>query len=173
MNATSDAATGKHAEQPATSRLHPRVYAAVVGLAAWLALSVWSFAGAGVTDYLLFVVNGFIFVVVALALILARVGRSDASPSDEDQPSFHDWAKSNFDTWQDRISGAEAATQILLPIAAAAFGMTAFGIALHVAEHGILAARYSSGSVVKNSGKPFCLPSSVPSLALVSATSRT
>jgi hypothetical protein len=54
-----------------------------------------------------------------------------------------------------RLSGAQAATQILLPIAAVAIGMTVFGIALHVAEHAAPLApssAYSSGSVVKNNG---------------------
>jgi hypothetical protein len=54
-----------------------------------------------------------------------------------------------------RLSGAQAATQILLPIAAVAIGMTVFGIALHVAEHAAPpapTAAYSSGSVVKNNG---------------------
>jgi hypothetical protein len=41
------------------------------------------------------------------------------------------------DTWQGRLTGTEAAMQILLPIAAAAFGMTALGIAFHVVEHGV------------------------------------
>src|ERR1700752_3166239 len=65
---------GKVVARPATSGLHPRVYALLIGLAGWFALSVWSFAGAGVTDYLLFVVSGFIFIVVALLTILSQVG---------------------------------------------------------------------------------------------------
>ncbi len=127
----------KDAARPVTSRLHPRVYTLLIGLALWLALSVWSFAGAGVTDYLLFVVSGFIFIAVALPLILSRVGRTDNAATGHDaQPSFREWASCDFDTWQGRLSGAQAALQILLPIAAAAFGMTAFGIAFHIAEQG-------------------------------------
>ena len=124
--------------RPVTSRLHPRVYALVIGLALWFVLSVWSFfTGAGVTDYLLFIVSGFIFVAVALPLILSRVGRPDnATEIDGKVPPFHDWAAWDFDIWQGRLSGAQATMQILLPIAAVAFGMTAFGIALHIAEHG-------------------------------------
>lgn len=137
MNATNKTSDiGEDAKRPVTSRLHPRVYAAVVGLTAWLVLSVWFFAGAGVTDYLLFIVSGFFFVAVALPIILSRVGRTDSAEGDDGQPPFRDWAKSSFDTCYGRLSGAQAATQILLPIAAAAFGMTAFGIALHIVEHG-------------------------------------
>jgi len=48
---------------------------------------------------------------------------------------YQDWARSDFDTWQSRLTGSEAAIQILMPIAAVAFGMTLFGIAVHIAEH--------------------------------------
>jgi hypothetical protein len=140
------AENGKREAHPATSTLHPRVYALLIGLAVWFALSVWSFAGAGVTDYLLFVVSGFVFIVVALLTILSRVGRSSSSrptgdhdpPSlgDHDPPSFRRWTSWDFDTWQGRLSGMQAVLQILLPIAVAAFGMTAFGIAFHIAERG-------------------------------------
>jgi hypothetical protein len=138
-----------------TRRLHPRVYALMIGLALWLVLSVWLFAGNGVADYLLAIVSGFIVIAVALPLILSRVTRIDDATVDDKPQSFRDWSAADFDTWQGRLSGAQAATQILLPIAAVAIGMTVFGIALHVAEHaGPLTASsaYSSGSVVKNNG---------------------
>ena len=136
-------------------RLHPRVYALMIGFALWLVLSVWLFAGNGVADYLLAIVSGFIVIAVALPLILSRVTRIDDATVDDKPQSFRDWSAADFDTWQGRLSGAQAATQILLPIAAVAIGMTVFGIALHVAEHaGPLTASsaYSSGSVVKNNG---------------------
>ena len=60
-----------------TSSLHPWVYATLIGLVLWLVLWIWSFAGAGVTDYLLVIVSGFFLVVVALTLILSRVGHKD------------------------------------------------------------------------------------------------
>jgi hypothetical protein len=142
MNTTNQNNIGKGA-RPVTSRLHPFVYVLLVALALWLVLSVWSFfAGGGVTDYLLFIVSGFIFIAVALPFILSRVGRTDdatngrTAKSGDQPPSFRDWAASDFDIWQGRLSGTQAALQILLPIAAVAFGMTAFGIALHIAEHG-------------------------------------
>jgi hypothetical protein len=140
---------GKVVARPATSGLHPGVYALLIGLAGWFALSVWSFAGAvpsalapllryvSVTDYLLFVVSSFIFIVVALLTILSQVGRSNTKTTgDHDRQSFRQWTLSDFDTWQGRLSGMQAALQILLPIAVAAFGMTAFGIVFHIAERG-------------------------------------
>ena len=68
--------------QRGSDTLHSRVYALLIGFAAWFALAVWSFAGSGVTDYLLVIVSGFIFIVVALQLILSCVGRTnDAAAS--------------------------------------------------------------------------------------------
>jgi FtsH-binding integral membrane protein len=121
---------------PVTSRLHPRVYVMMACLALWLALSVWFFAGAGVTDYLLVIVCGFVFIAVALPFIMSRVARGDGATGAA-TPSYHDWAHSDFDTWQGRLSGSSAAVQILLPIAAVAFGMTIFGITLHFATQGL------------------------------------
>jgi hypothetical protein len=130
--------TNRDAEWPAHSTLHPRVYTILVALAAWFALAVWSFAGRGLVDYLLVIVCGFIFVVVALQLILSRVGRADDVAEQGDPPSLRNWATRDFETWQGKLSGAQAAVQILLPIAAAAIGMTAFGIVFIIAGHGSL-----------------------------------
>jgi len=143
---------------PPNKRLHSRVYRILIGLAAWLVLSVWLFASGGTADYLLAIVSGFILIAVALPLILSRVGRGDdaAAKAASAEPSFDDWSAAEFDTWQGRLSGKEAATLIALPIAAVAIGMTLFGIAFHLAERSAAqqppAAAYSSGSVVKNNG---------------------
>jgi hypothetical protein len=130
--------------RPLTNRLHPRVYEILIALAAWFALAVWSFAGGGVTDYLLFIVCGFIFVAAVLPFILSLVGHRDPGHGDNEsakepsqEPSLHDWATSNYETWTGPLTGAEAATQILLPVAAAAVGMTAFGVIFLIAEHSV------------------------------------
>jgi hypothetical protein len=129
--------TVKRTRRPATSSLHARVYTLLIVFSAWFALAVWSFAGGGLSDYLLVIVSGFIFVVVVLQLILSRVGRPrKPSIGDDHPPSLRDWATWDFETWQDRLSGAQAALHILLPIAAAAVGMTAFGILFRIAQHG-------------------------------------
>ena len=91
------------------------VYATLIGLVLWFVLWIWSFAGAGVTDYLLVIVSGFFLVVVALALILLRVGHKDLAKGDneakaDDKPkSFHDWAASDFDTHgpAEQLSGGD------------------------------------------------------------------
>jgi hypothetical protein len=131
-------ASNAGAGRPVTSDLHRAIYAIVVGLAIWLVLSVWLFAANGPTDYLLFVVSGFISVVVSLLLILSRVGRRTAKAR-TGRPRWRDWAHSDFEIGQgggrSLLQGTQAATQILLPLVAVAFGMTLFGVVLLVVEH--------------------------------------
>jgi hypothetical protein len=129
---------------PAGSSLHPRVYTIVIGLTAWFVLAVWLFAGGGLSDYILFVVSGFIFVCMTLTLILASVTTVEKLPTGEPpqcerpvQQSFHDWARSTFGTWGGSLSGKQAMVQVLLPFAAAAVGMTAIGIIFHFAAHAV------------------------------------
>ena len=123
----------KSAERPSTHEttdlLHPRVYALMIGLAAWLIMSVWIFSGVSSTDYLLAIVSGFISTVVALQFILSRQRRSHGAA-----PSFRTWGSWDFETWTGKLRGSHAAAEILLPIAAVAFGMTAFGIVLRLVE---------------------------------------
>ena len=98
------------------------------------------------TDYLLFIVSAFIFVVIALTLILSHVGRkhsaadSESTKDSDRQSLFRDWMATDLEVWGDRLSGLQAAILILLPIAAAAIGMTAFAIVFHIAERGALRA---------------------------------
>jgi hypothetical protein len=127
---------------PAGSSLHPRVYTIVIGLTAWFVLAVWLFAGGGLSDYLLFVVSGFMFVCIALTLILSCVTTVEKLPTGEPprrersvQQSLHDWARSTFGTWGGSLNGKQAMVQVLLPFAAAAVGMTVIGILFHFAEH--------------------------------------
>jgi hypothetical protein len=130
-----------------TSLLHERVYTLIVIFTAWFGLAVWSFAGGGLSNYLLVIVSGFIFVVVALALILSHVGgKHEAMTRESSKMSLRDWAAADFETFGnetsenkirgDRLSGAEAALHILLPIGVAAIGMTAFGIIFQITQHG-------------------------------------
>jgi cytochrome c len=97
-------------------------------LVAWFVLAIWSFASGGLVDYLLFIVSAFLFVTVALSLILSRVQRGGTPTPDDREPSLREWATWGFETWTGRLSGMAAVVQIVLPIAAAAVGMTAIGI---------------------------------------------
>jgi hypothetical protein len=63
------------------------------------------------------------------------VSRDDANAGSPRQ-SFRGWASCEFDTWQYRLTCRNAAVEVLLPIAAIAFGMTAFGVILLLVSHG-------------------------------------
>jgi hypothetical protein len=121
-------------KQPSTGTLHPRVYLTIVALAVWFVLSAWAFGQNSQTAYLLVVVSGLVFVAVAIPSVLWWMAyRKSADSADDDAGgrSFRDWAAQDFETWQDRIRGSNAAIEVLTPIAAVAFGMTAFAIVLH------------------------------------------
>ena len=145
INCGIDEAPAGHRESgalPTGSSLHPRVYTIVIGLAVWFVLAAWIFAGGGVSDYLLFIVSGFICVCIALTLILASVTTVEKLPTGEPpdsepkQQSLHDWTRECFGTWSGPLNGKQAMVQVLLPFAAAALGMTIFGIILHFAVAG-------------------------------------
>jgi len=88
---SSDVDNRNNANRPVTGSLHPRVYTVLIGLALWMALWAWSFVGGGETDYILFIVTGFIVVVVALQLVLLRVRRADR-PVDAGNSDRRAWA---------------------------------------------------------------------------------
>ena len=143
---SSDVDNRNSANRPVTGSLHPRVYTVLIGLALWIALWAWSFVGGGETDYILFIVTGFIVVVVALQLVLLRVRRADkpvdagngADDSTDGARSFQQWARGEFEAERGRLRAVEGALLILLPIAAAAIGMMPFGIEFQIVEHGLM-----------------------------------
>jgi len=127
--------TERH-DQPVTGDLHPRVYLAAAGLAVWLVLSAWGFAGGGYADLSLAVVSCLVVIAVALPAALWRTQRSKRRPEGEEtQRPFHDWASGQVDIWRGRLKGSTATVEILLPIAAVAFGMTAFAIVFRLVIH--------------------------------------
>jgi hypothetical protein len=120
---------------PTTDRLPLLVYGTLVGLIAWFVIAAWGFASAGYADLILVVVTGFFIVALGIPFILWRVARANRDPTATREKPVHfaEWASGTFETWQDRVRGANAATEIALPIAAAAVGMTALVIVFHYA----------------------------------------
>jgi hypothetical protein len=120
--------------RPTTGTLHPRVYLMLVALAVWFVLSAWSFGENSQINYLLVVISGLVLVAVTIPCVLwwmAYRRAADSADVDASAQSFRDWAAKDFETWQDRVRGLNAAIEVLTPIAAVAFGMTAFAIVLH------------------------------------------
>jgi hypothetical protein len=125
-----------HPTKRVTDRLHPSLYLALVGLGLVYVIAAWGFGGDGYTDYLLVVASGLIFIAMAIPATLWRIWRSH--PHDEGEPSgsLREWAAtSEFRTWQDRVKAKNAAIEILLPIAAVAFGLAIFAIIVHFTAH--------------------------------------
>jgi len=116
--------------RPVAHELHPAVYLALIGTAAWFAIVIWGFAGDGYADWLLVVVSGFALIAVAIPAILSRVGHDHHNGN---RQRLRDWASGDFATLTDRGKAANAAVEVLLPLGAIAVGMTAIVI-VFVAE---------------------------------------
>jgi len=110
--------------------LHPRVYAAIIALALWLVVSAWAFFGGADYDGItLVVVTGLFVVAIAIpALLWLTWRRNDEHAADDAAPSFHEWRACELATWTGRHDATQSAIEVLLPIAAVAFGMTAIGL---------------------------------------------
>lgn len=127
-----------HHELPPSDHLHPGVYIAIASLVLLFVVSAFvSFAGRE-ADYLLAVVTGFFVIVMAIPYLLWRVWRRHGDVKPAAGERLQDWAAGDLETWQSRLTGRAAATQVLLPIAAVAFGMTAIGIVLLLVAHHVV-----------------------------------
>jgi hypothetical protein len=67
-----------------------------------------------------------------LALVWRKFRGSDSHP---EVISFRDWRAGNFAVWGGRVSGTNAAIDMLLPLAAVALGLTAIGIVFLIRSH--------------------------------------
>lgn len=130
--------THTHQNHPyeAHQGLHPLIYRSIIGFTLWLVLSIWVFFSTGGYNGLtLAMITLFFVVIVAIPVVLWQTWQHNA-PSSETRTiaeSFRDWASGDFITWTGGLSGREAATQILLPIAAVSIGMTVFGLVYYFA----------------------------------------
>ena len=117
---------------PVTQSLPRQIYRIIVGLAAWLVVSVWGFAGTGGTGLTLTVVSLFIAAVVGLPWTLGLIARRHCPVVDDGEAdTLSSWLARDFDGLTGRLPGTVAAAQVLLPIAAAAFGMTLLALVHH------------------------------------------
>ncbi len=111
--------------------LHPLIYRSMIGLTIWLVLSVWVFFNTGAYGGLtLAVITLFFLIIVAIPVVIWKSWQHNAPPKETrtTAESFPAWASQEFSTWTGKLSGREAAAQILLPIAAVSIGMTVFGL---------------------------------------------
>ena len=128
--------TGKEERRraPALLGLHPMIYWTMIGLCVWLVLSVWGFLGRGYTGLVLTVVSLFVAVAVGIPVLLWRISLWAGRRSGPAEPArLADWLARDFEASPGRQRSVDAAVEVLLPIAAVAFGMSAFALALHIA----------------------------------------
>jgi hypothetical protein len=114
-----------------TNELHPLVYRAMIGLTIWLVLSIWVLFSRGAYEGVtLSIITLFFVALVGIPVVLWLTWRRNTDPNEqhENVAPYHEWSSGSFETWTGGISGREASVQILLPIAAVAFGMTIFGL---------------------------------------------
>jgi hypothetical protein len=62
------------------------------------------------------------------ALYLVWLKHQTPHERSPDNTSFHDWRRGDFSIWGSKLVGMHAAIDMLLPLAAAAIGLTAIGI---------------------------------------------
>jgi hypothetical protein len=112
--------------------LHPAIYAGLAAFAAWLMISAWIFFGSEghYAGYLVAVATGFFVVAAAIPWVMWRVARAKAAPgeADPERATFADWWRGEVETWQGRVESWDAAVEVLLPLGAAAIGMTLIGL---------------------------------------------
>ena len=109
---------------------HPVVYWAIVGLVVWFAASAWTFfSAAEYMGLLLAVVTGFFFIAIAIPFVIWLVWHKNQDPDvmRRESISLRDWASCEFETWHGRRKATDAAVEIVIPIAATAFGLMALG----------------------------------------------
>jgi len=117
--------------QPVFDQLHPNVYWTAVGLVAWFVVSAWVFFDrGGQTALSLAFVTVLLLMAVGLPWLLSLIWRKYRMPGEQRSRKlpFRDWRSGEFAVWQAKLRGMQAAIDILLPLAAVAFGLTAIGI---------------------------------------------
>jgi hypothetical protein len=131
--------------QVVSDHLHPRIYMAAAGLLIWFVIAAWLlFDDAGYIELALAMISVLVFLAIAVPLALWRTNltaqRSHGSmPATEQKSETLDtWLRGRFATWTGEEKSSTAAIEILLPLAAVAFGITALGIVLGLARAGAI-----------------------------------
>lgn len=127
--------------RPSSSQLHPAVYAIAVGLVVLFAASAWGFFDRRHDTELPLTMVSVLFVMAVLVPLAlwttGRRNRSRMTTEDEKPLSFRKWALGDFEVWQSHLRASHAAIDMLLPLAAVAFGLTAIGIVFVVTVNSV------------------------------------
>lgn len=124
---------------PTSTGLHPMIYGALAVLILFLVFWIWvGFADSGYTEFLLAVVSGFFLMVAAIPLVIWNTWRKHSGDASGEGERLRDWAAHEFDIEPGPMQGREAALEVLLPVAAVAFGMMAIAIVLLLTSHNVI-----------------------------------
>ncbi|OAF01412.1 hypothetical protein AYJ54_28350 [Bradyrhizobium centrolobii] len=128
-------------KRPVFDELHPKIYAAAVGLVAWFAFMAWVlFDRSSDISLSLGLVTLLFVVAILLPWILALLWRRYRMPYEPHRgpTSLHDWEAGEFAVWGAKLRGSHAAIDVLLPLAAVSFGLTAIGIVFVIVRATVL-----------------------------------
>lgn len=111
--------------------LHPAAYEIAIGLIALFTIAAWlAFDRRTDTELPLTMITVFYVVSASVLVIISRLWRrrGGVSMADRETGTLRNWMSGEFAVWGSRIKASEALVDMLLPAAAAAFGMVAIGI---------------------------------------------
>jgi hypothetical protein len=121
------------ARHPISDGLHPLIYAGIAISALWLMVAAWVFFGSEghYAAYSVAIATGLFFIAGTIPYVIWQVWRHnapDGAPERQPRTAFSDWWRGEMETWQGRVEGWDAAVEVLLPLGAAAIGMTLIGL---------------------------------------------
>jgi hypothetical protein len=126
--------------RPVSDDLPAIVYKIAAASAVTFVVLAWIFFGGWPHMGLVLAIVSLFFVMtlgIPFVLWLAWRRHREADPGHGEALSWHEWAAGEFETRQGRLTGANAAVEMLLPIAATAVGMIAIGTAFFVVSAGV------------------------------------
>jgi hypothetical protein len=118
---------------------------AAAGLLVWFVIAAWLlFGGSGYIELTLAMISVLVFMTMAIPLALWRTNltarRSNVSSraTEQGSESLDKWLRGQFATLTDQERGSTAAIEILLPLAAVAFGITVLGVVFELTRAGLV-----------------------------------
>ena len=110
--------------------IHPAAYEIAVGLVGLFTIAAWlAFDHRNDTELPLAMITVFFVISASVLAIISRLWRKrgPVSAACRETGTLRHWMSGEFAVWGSRIRGSEALVDMLLPAAAAAFGMVAIG----------------------------------------------
>src|SRR4051812_23602413 len=114
----------------------PRSTGAAVGLVVWFAFAAWVlFDRQNDIELPLAMVSVLLLVGVLVPWALSLVWKRHLMPFNPTKTSLRDWSAGDFAVRGSKLKSTHAAIDMLLPLAAVAFGLTAIGIVFLIAAN--------------------------------------